>query len=237
MIPKRRLRPVVRVREAIKSVLPKLYGKPTGGMRTNYSVDGRPVIFLHNPKTGGNSIAPLLGVKRLSHSYASTHLSEASWLNSVSVVAVRDPFERFLSGYYSHILRPEKNGLVKEYGPDIKKIDPFEYLAVIDVNQKGGGPQTNWSDYPSATKPRADIVLKFEDIQNWIKTLKAHGIDLGEQSIPHANKSERAKSNHLERLNLTPDEFLRLETTVRDHYGADAIAFGYTTEPVTFKAI
>lgn len=196
-------------------------------MYTDYSVRGKPVIFLHNPKTGGNSIGQQLGVRRLSHSYASERLNERSWLSSISVVAVRDPFERFLSGYYSHILRPDRNGLVKEYGEQIKKITPLEYLEVLEVNQKYGGHQRNWSDYPSAVKPRADIVLKFEDIANWPNLLAQHGIDLPSTTIPHANKSDRDRADHQSRLGLSADDMRVLEAEVRDYFCEDAKAFGY----------
>lgn len=204
-----------------------LWPGPTSGMRTDYTCHGRPVIFLHNPKTGGNSLGKLLGVKRLSHTFASKRLNEKQWLSCFSVVAVRDPFERFLSGYYSHIMRPDKNGLVKIYGWNIKKITPRDYLDVLARNPKFGGRQTLWTDFPSGKKPRADLVLKLEEVATWHAQLIAAGVDVSGRTLDHANKSARANSDHLSRLDMTATEFAELERDVRAYFAVDYIAFGY----------
>ncbi len=202
-------------------------GAPSAGMRTDFTVNTQPVIFLHSPKTAGISLARMLGVKRLSHTCAKYRLNERHWLNSFSVTIVRHPFERFLSGYYDHILKSNRNGLVKMYGWDIKKISAREYLDVLAENPKYGGSQLNWTNYPSLNKPQADLVLRFEDIANWKATLSNAGIDVGDRPLEHRNKSARGSSDHLERLALSPNAFKQLETDVRDFFAADYQAFEY----------
>lgn len=203
-----------------------LYGKPLGGMLTDLTLQGRPVIFLHNPKTGGTSLGKFLHVKRRSHNRPAHVLSEKSWLNCFSIVVVRHPFERFLSSYYHNILRGNENSLVRRYGPAVNQLSAFEFLDLLS-EVKNTGPQVNWAHYPSATKPHADLILRFENIQSWKSDMLALGLDVGARDLPHANKSERAMSDHLDRLGLSLAEFERLEARVREHFAMDYLAFGY----------
>ena len=212
---------------ALQGRLAKLRGNPTTAMRTDLERGGRSVIFLHNPKTGGKSLREFLHVERDSHAYASTRLSERNWLGTFSVAAVREPFERFLSNYYDRILKGNRNALVKLYGPDVLSVDPFDFLEILRQNPIFGGPQTLWTDYPSATKPRADLILRFEEIGDWKEQMIAAGFPVQDREFPHINRSARAGSNHLETLGLRQAEFDRLEAMVRDEFRSDYEAFGY----------
>lgn len=196
-------------------------------MLTDLTREGLPVIFLHNPKCGGTSLGKFFNVKRLSHALARDTLTEKRWLNSYSVVAVRDPFERFLSSYYGNVKRPNMNSLVKKYGPIIKDLTPFEFLELLK-SVPNTGPQTNWTHYPSTKKPHADLILKFEDIAQWQTTLNEHGLQVQGRELAHHNKSDRADANHLERLALSQADFDALREAVRKNYARDYREFGYT---------
>ncbi len=212
---------------ALQSILAKAYGRPTDAMRTDLVRDGQTVIFLHNPKTAGKSLRKFLNVRRHSHSFASDRLSERNWLATYSIVAVRHPFERFLSGYYDHVMKSQDNGLVGLFGPEVKTASPFDYLDLLKAAPKFGGPQVQWSDYPSSRKPRADLVLRFEEICQWKAHLVQAGLDVGARDVPHLNRSARCESNHLHALKVSPPEFARLQDAVRDHFAQDYTAFGY----------
>jgi len=124
----------------------KVWGRPDAGMLTDFEVNGSRVIFVHNPKTGGTSLGRLLGVHRHSHRYPVEVLSEKEWVSNFSIAVVRHPFERFLSCYYTYVLRPGSNGLTKRYGQAVKAFSPYELLQLIAENPRYGGPQILWTD-------------------------------------------------------------------------------------------
>lgn len=211
----------------LQSRLAQVYGKPSRGMQTSLVLMGKPVVFLHNPKTGGRSLRELLGAKHLSHSFPSQRMSERAWLATFSVVAVRDPFERFLSGYFDHVRKPQENALSRMYGPEFKKITPWQYLDILIANPKFGGPQCNWTDYPCADKPRADMVLRFEEIEKWQNQIVAAGLDVGARELPHRNQRNQSQSDPMMSLSMDKEQYQSLEAKVRFAFRKDALAFGY----------
>ena len=110
---------------------------------------------------------------------------------------------------------------------EYQKITPRDYLDVLARNPKFGGRQNLWTDFPSGKKPRADLVLKLEEVATWHAQLIAAGVDVSGRTLDHANKSARANSDHLSRLNMTATEFSELERDVRAYFAVDYIAFGY----------
>lgn len=212
---------------AFQAFAAKAYGRPIGGLKTDLQVNGKDVIFFHNPKSGGTSLGKFLNVSRRTHVRPFEILSEKSWLNSYVIVVVRDPFERFLSCYYGNVVRPGSNGLTKRYGHKIKDASPSEFLRVLLENPKFGGLQSQWTNYPCVSKPYADLILKFEDIQSWPEILTSHGIDVGGRELSHHNKSERSTSDHLKRLGMTNEDFSALKREIRTFYDEDYKQFKY----------
>lgn len=205
----------------------KLVGRPGSGMITDLEVNGKPVIFIHNPKAGGTSLGKFLNVKRRSHAFPEDRLNEAAWIGSFIVVVVRNPVDRFLSGYYDHVLRRNYNGLVKRYGEDVWKLSLSGYLDLLKENSRYGGSQTNWTDYPSATKPRADLILRFEEIDAWKKILIEHRLGVFDRNMPVMNTSDNGQKDHLRRLGIDRATFDTAIDQVASFFKGDYDTFGY----------
>lgn len=201
---------------------------PTSGMRTDLMAADKPVIFIHNPRTGGRSLEKLLGVKRLSHAFPTDRLTEAQWLDHFVVTSIRNPFERFLSTYYGHILDKRPNWLVKQYGWEIKNISPFQLLDVIRDYPRFTGSQLQWTDFPSSTKPRADLLLRLEEVGDWETKIRAAGIHIGDRHLTHVGKSKNQPDKHLDRLNMNAAEFDRLRSSVEGFFAHDYVQLGYS---------
>ncbi|WP_229802069.1 sulfotransferase family 2 domain-containing protein [Paramylibacter ulvae] len=162
-----------------------------------------------------------------SHVYPREKLSERYWLNCFSIAAVRHPFDRFISGYFYHVLGPYMGGLVKAYGPMVKDLDPFQYLALIEHENGYIPAQTNWTHFPSVTKPRVDLLLRVEEADKWMEQFKNAGLDMTGRRMHHENQSDHATDTRRERLNLSVAEFSRLRDEVFESYKNDYEIFGY----------
>lgn len=216
---------------ALQDRLARLWGRPGAGMRTDLRQDGRPVLFIHNPKAGGTSLGRFLHVKRRSHAFPADRLNESAWRDSFVIAVVRNPFDRFLSGYYDHIGKGEPNGLVKMYGEAVWSLGLMGYLQLLRENPKYGGPQTHWTHYPSATKPAADLILRFEEIGRWKDILLDRGLAVGDRTLPAANRGLRSDKPHLERLGIDRPAFDAAMAAVRVHFAQDFETFGYPDTP------
>ena len=169
-----------------------------------------------------------MNVKRLSHAFPVDRLSEKDWCENFVVTSVRHPLNRFFSGYFGFVMGPGKNSLVKLYGWGIKDLDALEYLRLIKKHPAHIGPQVQWSDFPSSQKPRADLVLSFENIGNWQDDMREAGIDFGDRKIQHIGKSGNKKTIGPEDVRLGPKEFEQLKAEVFEYFQADFEAFGYS---------
>ena len=207
-------------------------GTPTSGMKTALQDDGKPMIFLHNPKCAGTAIGKYLGVKRRSHTYASKRVSLKWWLSTFSLVIVRDPVERFFSAYYGNMKKGHETFLAKKYGAKLLKSSPLEFLDLVKENPKLCGPQTLWTDYPSTKKPRADLVVKFEELVELPTKLRSLGIKNLPTDIPMVNvgvKREKGAQSiaHAEILGLGQRDYKSLLESIKSYYADDYREFGY----------
>ena len=198
---------------------------PTAGMRTDATVGDRPVLFIHNPRTAGRSLEAMLNVRRLSHRYPSEKLTEAQWLSAFVVSAVRHPLDRFYSHYIKVVKSRRVNRLVKLHGEGVYDLTAMEFLDLIRKHPRYGGPQTQWTDFPSAKKPRADLVLRFEEIGRWPQILTEAGVVKAGAGIPEIGTSSHGRKAQL--LDMTREEMDAVRAAVEAQYAGDYETFGY----------
>lgn len=224
MIPRRD--PLSRRAYVASKVIYRLSGRLPGGYRTPYRVAGRPVILIHNPKAAGSSLRALLGTSGMTHAMPRHVMSAARWDRYFAVAAIRHPFDRFASGYAYHVLSDYRGALYKAHGAALKTLTPVEYLTFVAQHPENLGAQTLWTDHPRATHPRADLVLRFEEIETWPTRLRAAGVDVGER-MPSRNAGPHSGQRPGARLGLSPDALAALRGAVHDAYRRDYETFGY----------
>jgi hypothetical protein len=198
---------------------------PSAGMRTDAVVDGRPVLFIHNPRTAGRTVEAMLGVKRLSHRFPSEKLTEAQWLDAFVVSAVRHPLDRFWSHYKKVVTSGKPNRLVKLYGEGVYDLTPMEFFDLIGLHPHYGGPQTQWTDFPCVAKPRADLVLRFEEIGRWPEVLREAGVIEGDVEMKHFGSSARRGGRR--KVKFSQAEVDAVRAAVEARYAGDYATFGY----------
>jgi hypothetical protein len=123
---------------------------------------------------------------------------------------------------------PGKNSFVKLYGWGIKDLSPLEYLELIKSHPKHIGPQVQWTEFPSTEKPSADLILRFEDIGEWMKKMVEAGLDIGERRMPHIGNSGNRGNLVADDVGLTEEEFRKLKNEIAVYYKPDFEAYGYT---------
>lgn len=205
----------------------RLLGKIPSAMVTEFSLQGRPVLLSHAPKAGGTSLRGLLGTKGMTHSMPELVLSRAIWERAFVIAPVRHPFDRFVSGYSYHVLGKYAGTLYRTHGKALKALNPFDYLAFISQYPEKLGPLSNWTDYPSTSKPKADLILRVEDSAHWVAQLSEAGLDLSGRELGRLNASRPAGAAMENVLGLDAPAFTRLRQMVHRAYAQDYQDFGY----------
>jgi len=201
---------------------------PGLGMRTDVTAGGKPVLFSHNPRTGGRSLEAFLNVKRLSHGYPVEKLTEQQWLDHFIVSSVRHPIDRFFSGYFGLTRKGETNSLIKQFGWGVTDLNALEFFELTEDFPRHNGVQTQWTDFPSAEKPRADLVLRLEEVDQWVPQMLDAGLSVEGRVLPHKGKTDKSGTmRDLSKLGLTEPEYLLLCEKIEARHASDYDTFGY----------
>lgn len=184
------------------------------------SRDGRPVLFVHNPKCAGSSLRALLG-SAPTHA-APRDVPKRIWEESFSVVAVRDPVDRFVSGYLM-VTRSQYDGVhLKELGGLGRNASPLQFLSMNTLLR----PQFHFLVHPSRRKPLPDLILRFEMIEQWEALLSEH-LDLPTSVLPHENRGVARERPQLDDICSTEAEVEQLRAALRERYALDFAMLGY----------
>lgn len=155
-------------------------------------VNNREVIFIHIPKTAGNSIRESVFGKGLktSHKLADDY-DQKQWEMSFSFCVVRNPYTRVYSSYKYHVKSDYEGVLLKRH-PKLREYSLKDYLKKI-VLQGDSLLETQYRfTTHSHTKKKIDLAIQFEKLSDGIKDLeKALDLDI---NIEHLNKGPLQRS-------------------------------------------
>jgi hypothetical protein len=206
-----------------------MLGKIPPSMETPFAVNGRRIYLLHNPKCAGTALKKFLRVSRgrTSHLQPRHVFRRAEWEANLFVLAVRNPVARFASSYRYHVLSGYGGKLFKRHGEALKNMTPESYWAFMEQYPEFLGLQGKWACYPSATKPKVDLVLRVEDSADWPRQLREFGVEIEGSEVPRENVTTDEISDPLEGLGLDGDRSRELRRRIEADWAEDYEQFGY----------
>ena len=156
-------------------------------------INGRPVIFIHIPKTAGTSILrsldfpspnPSIGVeKHVSVDEAFDLTGEKRWQASFKFACVRNPWDRL----YSHYNFKRRFNILPERHQQVSFIE-WGKIILNKRKLRMERPQCDWVT-PTRGQEGVDRILRFEDLANGINEI---GTELGvEIVLPHLLKTAK----------------------------------------------
>lgn len=211
----------------------------------------RRVIFVHIPKTGGESMASLFedgGPPMAKHATARQlrdHLGEAAWKGFFRFSVVRNPFDQVLS-MYSHLRKPlyQREQILRQYGKDVLNpvracrvacSQPFaayceQVLAQRQPQEEASRPEWPVDHFAPYShwlcdedgRLMVDAVLHFEHLATELPRL-APKLQVDPLALPRHNASLRDGQDG-------PRHTARTRRIVEHLHGADLMRFGYDFE-------
>lgn len=201
------------------------------------------VIFIHIPKTGGQSVEHLflddlglrwderealllrpnqdrsLGPRRLAHLYADEyvrngHLTQEQFDSYFKFAVVRNPYDRIVSEY---LYRFQKTPFWKT--PSARRFVRRSYPDDFSDTARHMVPQTRYVTDASG-RVIVDRIVRFEEMGPALEELSEQFF--GERRpLPHRNKTEKSDRRRKERLRAA------IRPLVQEKYRSDFEAFGY----------
>lgn len=184
-------------------------------------------IYIHIPKTGGNSIEKSLGLLKTGHKPLKSFelsLSENEFSDAFIFTVVRDPYSRLASAYY-YLKSDNISEEDKEFrDKTLRNYPSFEIFVKDYIKHKGAYgyihfiPQVEFIKRWNG-KIRCDEIIKLKNLENEFKNLR---IKLGknDSTLIHKNKTVN-KTDYLSQY----DE--EMKNIVREVYSEDFEKLGF----------
>lgn len=161
-------------------------------------------VFFHNPKTGGRSVAKVLGLEDDKHlklihfepEEARKFIFQESWGDYFKFSFVRNPWDRLVSLY--EFQRSVDYGLFQNQNFSHNLARSYEFDDWVQYNyfhHKRQIRRSNWFGIPQSTwTVSVDEVYKFENFSDALAAIcKRLGVT---PSFPHENRSRRINEDY-----------------------------------------
>lgn len=178
----------------------------------------RKLHFVHNPKAAGMSFRKWLGLDNgVNHGFPTSNTPVEIWNAYTTIVVVRDPIERALSGY-RHLTGEDYTGAFRRLYPDLPSWDPLTFFSRMFNEQIFVvGPQFKYAMHLHSNKA-PDFLLKFENLDT---SELANRLKI-QEPFPKENVT---KSRF--RVPVSEDLYLALI----QHYRVDYLLYNYRPKP------
>lgn len=191
--------------------------------------NGRDLVFIHVPKTGGTSQASALGLQH-GHVPVSRYIAhdESRFRAAASFAFVRNPWTRLFSSfnYLKSAIGINASPDVRWAEANLARYAEFEEF-VLDLRHRHTRerifawahfrPQLAWLALPGATQVEVDFIGKFETLDQDTQRLSEF-LDVPIE-LPHLRQARHYRSQ--------PEFTERMISIVADCYGEDIAAFDY----------
>lgn len=215
------------------------YGLPCYMLRPKVMIDyERKLLFIHIPKTGGNSVNRVFGVSWEDHKDLERYAHEVSRPvvdEYFKFAIVRNPWDRLFSDYNyqcrksrgEHLHLYGANGKKRKFEDWVKAVfdEPFAYEASVWGGSVSPGihrwsPQVDWMSLDGEVQ--VNFVAQLERIDEDFPRL-CEAVSIPPQKLPKRNSRF-----HFNYRRYYTD---RLAEVVGNYYRKDIEAFGYTFDP------
>jgi hypothetical protein len=182
------------------------------------------IVFIHIPKTAGNSIKRVLDMQDTTYHASPTDLvSPQVWNTYFTFACIRHPIDRLLSSYFYHTATKysERNGIYSQRFKDLEKFTLNKYFHVFKEQTRALSRMIEFIYHSDSRKPLIDYIVRFEHLQEDMNYI-FNQTQIQQQELPHFRKTKR----EIQQLEWTE----KLLKEIIEYFKIDFQLFGYTSD-------